>query len=216
MIQGLHYLDNVLDELARRWPDNRTVNIVCHGHSVPSGYFATPFVDTFNAYPHLLHRLIKERFPYAVVNVITTAIGGENAVSGAKRFETEVLCHRPDVLIIDYSLNDRGDLAGARAAWSEMIEAALARDVRVILCTPTWDCTYHERNEMWEDLVRHAEQVRALADQYSVGLADSFAAFERRIEVPSDLTAYLSHWNHPSRAGHELVALEIGRYFPAR
>ncbi|MEK5235702.1 hypothetical protein NST99_08380 [Paenibacillus sp. FSL L8-0470] len=32
----------------------RTLNIVCHGHSVPSGYFATPIVDTFHAYPHLL------------------------------------------------------------------------------------------------------------------------------------------------------------------
>ncbi|WP_342481353.1 hypothetical protein NST07_08230 [Paenibacillus sp. FSL L8-0340] len=41
-------------ELKRQWPENRTLNIVCHGHSVPSGYFATPIVDTFHAYPHLL------------------------------------------------------------------------------------------------------------------------------------------------------------------
>jgi len=216
MIQGINYLSPVLDELARRWPENRTVNIVCHGHSVPSGYFATPFVDTFHAYPHLLHRLIKERFPYAVVNVIVTAIGGENAVQGAARFERDVLSHRPDVVIIDYSLNDRGDLAAARMAWEEMIRQAQKAGAKVILCTPTWDCTYHEQNDYWQDLVRHAEQVRALADQYSVGLADSFAAFERRIAVPSDLTQYLSHWNHPSSAGHELVALEIGKYFPAR
>ena len=85
MIQGINYLDDLLNTMAKRWPDNRTVTIVCHGHSVPSGYFATPFVDPFSAYPHLLHRMIKERFPYAVVNVIVTAIGGENAVSGAAR-----------------------------------------------------------------------------------------------------------------------------------
>lgn len=216
MIQGINYLSPVLDELAKRWPDNRTVNIVCHGHSVPSGYFATPFVDTFGAYPHQLHRLIKERFPYAVVNVIVTAIGGENAVQGAARFDSDVLCHKPDVLVIDYSLNDRGNLDGARAAWEEMIQKALDRGIKVILCTPTWDCTWHEQSDYWQDLVRHAQQVRDLADQYSVGLADSFAAFERRIAVPGDLTQYLSHWNHPSRAGHELVALEIGKYFPAR
>ena len=60
----LDYLDEVLCELQKQWPNNRTINIVCHGHSVPSGYFATPFVDTFNSYPHLLHRAIKERFPF--------------------------------------------------------------------------------------------------------------------------------------------------------
>ena len=215
MIQGISYLSPVLDELAKRWPDNRTVNIVCHGHSVPSGYFATPFVDTFHAYPHLLHRLIKERFPFAVVNVITTSIGGENAVQGAARFDWDVLCHKPDVLIIDYSLNDRG-VDGVREAWAEMICKALEQGIKVILCTPTWDCTYHEQNDCWQELVRHAEQVRALADQYNVGLADSFAAFQRHIEDPSDLTRYLSHWNHPNHAGHELVALEIAKYFPAR
>ena len=77
------YLSGVVTELTRQWPANRTVNIVCHGHSVPAGYFRTPVVDTFNAYPHLLHRGLKERFPYAVVNVIVTAIGGENSESGA-------------------------------------------------------------------------------------------------------------------------------------
>ena len=71
----INYLNPVLDEFAKRWPDNKTVNIVCHGHSVPSGYFATPFVNTFESYPHLLHKIVKERFPFAVLNVIVTAIG---------------------------------------------------------------------------------------------------------------------------------------------
>jgi len=71
--------------LRKPWPENRTVNIVFHGHSVPSGYFATPHVDTFNAYPHIVHQKLKERFPFVVINVIVTAIGGENSVSGAKR-----------------------------------------------------------------------------------------------------------------------------------
>ena len=49
------------------WPKNRTVNIVCHGDSVPSGYFKTPEVHTFEAYPYLLHAALAERFPHAVV-----------------------------------------------------------------------------------------------------------------------------------------------------
>lgn len=39
--------------LCQLWSDNWTIYIACHGHSVPAGYFRTPMVDPFNAYPHL-------------------------------------------------------------------------------------------------------------------------------------------------------------------
>ncbi len=217
MIQGIRYLDPLLDQMGRHWPHNRTVNIVCHGHSVPAGYFATPLVDPFNAYPHLLHRLVKERFPYAVVNVIVTAIGGENSVQGAERFERDVLSCNPDLITIDYSLNDRRiGLNAAREAWTSMIRAALEREKKVILCTPTWDNSFYEQDERWHSLIEHASQVRELADMHHVGLADSFAAWGRQIGQPSDLAQFLSHVNHPTAAGHRLVANEIGRYFIAR
>jgi lysophospholipase L1-like esterase len=207
----------VLNEMALQWPHNRTINIVCHGHSVPAGYFATPFVNSFSSYPHLLHRMIKERFPFAVTNVIVTAIGGENSVSGEKRFEADVLSHRPDVLSIDYALNDRRvGLTASAEAWEKMINKALEQNVKVILCTPTWDNSYYQKNEKWEQLLKHTEQVRALADQYNVGLADSFKAFERHVFEESDLPKYLSHVNHPTEAGHMLVAEEIAKYFIAR
>ncbi len=57
------YLSELITILKTHWPKNRTVNIVCHGHSVPAGYFATPMVDTINAYPHLLHRELLRWFP---------------------------------------------------------------------------------------------------------------------------------------------------------
>lgn len=217
MIQNLTYLDPVLTELAAHWPNNRCVNVVCHGHSVPAGYFATPYVNTFGAYPHLLHRMIKERFPFAVTNVIVTAIGGENSVQGAERFEKDVLSHKPDVLTIDYSLNDRRiGLKAAFGAWESMIRKALERNVKVILCTPTWDNSYYVQDENWDRLVEHAEQVRMLADRCDVGLADSFAAFQKHVACPEDLAQYLSHVNHPTEAGHRLAALEIAKYFIAR
>ncbi|HLJ53486.1 MAG TPA: GDSL-type esterase/lipase family protein, partial [Chthonomonadaceae bacterium] len=134
------YLADIVKVCRTDWPRNRTVYVVCHGHSVPAGYFKTPEVRTFDAYPHLLHAGLAERFPHAVINVIVTAIGGENSVSGAARFEADVLARRPDVVTIDYALNDRGlGLERARAAWLSMIAAAQAKGVRLILLTPTPD-----------------------------------------------------------------------------
>jgi hypothetical protein len=213
------YLIDVIREMQKPWPGNRIVNIVCHGHSVPAGYFATPVVNALDAYPHLLYVGLKERFAYAVVNVIVTAIGGENAELGAARFEADVLCHKPDVVTIDYALNDR-DLGMARAerAWRAMIELALSRGVKVILLTPTHDVlTLRTGDPKWAaERPKHAEQVRRLAAVYEVGLADSDAAFQRYIADGGDVIDLLSQINHPNRLGHQLVARELLRWFPAQ
>ena len=211
------YLSALCDTLSCRWPDNRTVNIVCHGHSVPSGYACTPFVDSFNAYPHLMHRTLAQRFPYAVINVIVTAIGGENAVQGVSRFRDDVLCHKPDLITIDYGLNDRGlTLKQAEEAWREMITISLDRGIPVILLTPSWDQTWFTQSEEWRQLEQHARQIRRLAEEYQIALADSFASYEREVKEKGDLLNLLSHWNHPSPVGHELIARELTAWFPAR
>jgi lysophospholipase L1-like esterase len=173
-------------------------------------------VDTFNAYPHLLHRGLKDRFPFAVINVTVTAIGGENAASGADRFEREVLCHRPDVVTIDYGLNDRGlGLEKAGVAWRFMIEKALDHHVRPILLTPTADTSglTDPAAERWTQLLKHAGQIRSLAAEYQVGLVDSLLAYEDYAQRSGDLTDLLSWSNHPNRRGHEIVATELLRWF---
>jgi acyl-CoA thioesterase-1 len=209
------YLAPVVAELEKTWPKNRTVNLVFHGHSVPSGYFKTPVVDTFNAYPALLHRALKERFPLAVINVIVTAIGGESSGPGAARFERDVLTHRPDVVFIDYALNDRGPgLATARTAWASMIEKAQAAGVKVVLLTPTPD-TRAKLDAPADSLNQHADQIRALAREYRTGLVDSLAAFRAEIARGTRLEDLLSQVNHPNARGHQLVATALLDWFPA-
>ncbi|MAE60888.1 MAG: lipase [Planctomycetaceae bacterium] len=211
------YLSEITEVLQTHWPENRAINIVCHGHSVPAGYFATPMVDSLNAYPHLLHAGLKHRFPFAVINVIVTAIGGENCESGAARFEKDVLCHRPDIITIDYGLNDRGiGLERACASWSHMIGAGLASGAKMVLLTPTADVTQSPAYEGDDAglLVAHADQIRRLAADHAIGLGDSLRAFRDYCDT-GDLSDILSWINHPNRAGHELVARELLRWFCA-
>ena len=203
-------------ELARvQWPKNRTLRIVCHGHSVPAGYFKTPDVQTLEAYPHLLHAGLSARFPHAVINVIVTAIGGEASPAGAERFARDVLSLRPDVVTIDYGLNDRRvGLEAARKAWAAMIEQAQSADIKVILLTPTPDMSA-QLAEPTEPLIQHAAQIRALAAEYRVGLVDSLAAFLDATSSGRALSDLMSQHNHPNRAGHELVAENLLKWFPA-
>jgi lysophospholipase L1-like esterase len=207
-----HYLDSIKHTFTKKWPQSRTVNLVFHGHSVPTGYFSGSNVFTFDSYPYLTLKKIKENSKTAIVNIITTSIGGENAVQGDKRFETEVLNHRPDVLFIDYALNDRKNgLETSLKAWESMIEKALKYGTKVIILTPTPDT----KEDILADeatLQKHSEQIRALAQKYKIGLVDSYAAF-KTLAKTEDLKKYMSQNNHPNAAGHEVVAQLIYEYF---
>ena len=181
---------------------------------MPAGYARTPEVRSFDAYPCQLHQALSERFPHAVINVIVTAIGGENSERGAKRFHRDVLSLRPDVITIDYALNDRGiGLARAEKAWRAMIVASLRQNVKVILLTPTPDLSA-KLEDPDDPLNQHARQIRQLAAEYHVGLVDSLAAFLNVVHTGGKLADLMAQVNHPDRKGHELVAAELLKWFP--
>src|SRR5690606_25579607 len=132
-----------------------------------------------DAYPHLLLEKLKELYPYAPINVIVTAIGGENSIQGAARFEKDVLPHQPDVLFIDYALNDRfQDIHRVRDAYIDMIESALARGIKVILLTPSPD----QRVDILADntpLDSLTMQIQDLSKQYNIRYTDVYSMFKR-------------------------------------
>jgi lysophospholipase L1-like esterase len=207
------YLEKIKVEMKLAWPKNRTINLVFHGHSVPAGYFKTPIVNTLASYPYLVLDQIKSQYPFTVVNIINTSIGGENSESGEKRFESEVLIHKPDVVFIDYALNDRGiGLARAKNAWEKMILAAIDKNIKVILLTPSPDQTVDIKDDQ-TILDQHEAQIRALSKYFNVGLIDTYQLFKNKTKEGFDLVNYMSQVNHPNEKGHRLIADEIMEYF---
>ena len=207
------YLDQIKAEMRVEWPKNRTINLVFHGHSVPAGYFKTPAVNTLASYPYIVLEQIKSKYPYTVVNIINTSIGGENSESGEKRFESQVLNHKPDVLFIDYALNDRRiGLVRAKIAWEKMIRAALDKNIKVILLTPSPDQTIDIKDDQ-TILDQHARQIIQLSKYFNVGLIDTYAIFKNATKQGVALVDLMSQVNHPNANGHHLIADEIMKYF---
>lgn len=207
------YLNDIKTDLKEKWPENRTINLVFHGHSVPAGYFKTPIVNTLESYPFLVLKELKAIYPYAVINIINTSIGGENSISGERRFKSDVLTHKPDVLFIDYALNDRGiGLDKSHKAWSRMINKALKEGIKVILLTPSPD----QRVNILEpnnELEQHTEQIKRLSEEKRTGLVDSYELFKNKVILGDEISTYMSQVNHPNEKGHQLISNEILRYF---
>jgi len=207
------YLNDLKIELKKEWPKNKTINLVFHGHSVPAGYFKTPTVNTLQSYPYQVLEQLKSLYPLAVINVINTAIGGENSIKGEKRFKKDVISHNPDIIFIDYSLNDRRvGLEKSRIAWEKMIKLALRKNIKVILLTPSPDMGVNilDSNSV---LNQHAEQVQSLSTKYNVGLIDSYALFKEKATYEDGVINYMSQVNHPNEKGHRLISTEILTYF---
>lgn len=212
-IEKDEYLAEIKAELIKEWPKNRTINLVFHGHSVPSGYFKTPDVRPLQSYPFLLLKDLKKIYPFAVTNIILTCIGGENSEQGAKRFKKQVLNHKPDVLFIDYALNDTGIGAEASSkAWEYMIKAALKKNIKVILLTATPD----QRVDLLSketDLQKICSQVVEISKEYQTGLVDNYTGFQKIVSSGEKVTDYMSQVNHPNEKGHQLIVDGIMKYF---
>lgn len=207
------YLAPVLNELRNKWPANRMINIVFDGHSVPSGYFKTPQINTLAAYPNLVFESVSKVFTTSPINVIKTAIGGENAEQGAARFDTSVLNYKPDVLFIDYALNDRKlGLERAKIAWASMIRRALANNIKVVLLTPTPDLNENILDD--ETLLQqHATQIIDLGKEFHMPVIDSYGLFKELVLQGKDLKLYMAQKNHLNELGHRVVAREILKLF---
>ena len=192
-------------------PGNRPINIVWHGHSIVAGYHKSPQNQPFDSYPFLVWQGLNGRFPTASIANITTAIGGENSVQGAARFERDVLTHYPNLLFIDYAVNDRNQpLDKVEKAWRSMIESAQAQQVPLILMTPT-GTRFNDLADPEDALAVRAELIRKLGKEYNVPVADLSRAWQAALDAGTPQESLLAQGLHPNRKSHDIAAQEILR-----
>lgn len=137
--------------------------IVCLGDSITEG------ADGPTGYVGILRHTLNTRYPEAGIQVINAGIGGHRSVDMRRRFERDVLRHRPDVVTVSCGVNDvwhgfdafhpkgggpRGvPLAAFRQNVQAMIEDAQAeRVLPVVLSTTVLDeDANHPHNLMIRD-----------------------------------------------------------------
>lgn len=169
------------------------------------------------------------------LNVVNAGVRGNHTTHARQRFAADVLTHRPDVVIIQFGINDatvdvwadppatqpRVDLADYVANLTYFVQTLQAQDTAVILCTPNplaWTpetLALYGRPPYRPDaadgfdghLPVYAQAMRDLAAALSVPLVDVDAAYRTH---PGDASPpwreLLLDGIHPNDAGHSLVA----------
>ncbi|MEP6671094.1 MAG: exo-alpha-sialidase [Chthoniobacter sp.] len=177
-------------------------------------------------------------FDGAEVRVLNAGVGGNTTAMAKARFEKDVLAQKPDVVILQFGINDaavdvwknpaattpRVALTEYRANLSGMIRTLEERGTRVVLMTsnslswtPTLRKLYAQAPYLPDDadgmnvvLREYAETVRGLAREEGVGLVDIYAAFQQADRDPAHKPGWLcGDGMHPDDAGQRLVAEQL-------
>ncbi len=73
------------------------------GGSITQGSFAT---KTENCYAYRVFTWWKQEFPQAAFHYVNGGIGGTTSHLGVSRAVEDVLMYQPDIVIVDFSVND--------------------------------------------------------------------------------------------------------------
>lgn len=168
------------------------------GGSITQGSLAA---EHENTYAYRVYSWWKEAFPQARFHYVNGGIGGTTSHYGVSRAVTDVLMYQPDIVVVDFSVNDESD-----PFFQETYEGVIRRLL-------TWDshpAVVLLNNVFYDTGVNAQEYHNAVGDWYQVphvSIRDTVwqrmkaGEYERADLTPDGL--------HPNDKGHGLVAGEI-------
>ncbi len=175
-----------------------TVGVI--GGSITQGSLAS---STELCYASLFYQYWCEKFPDCEVNFVNAGIGGTTSYLGVHRVDEQLLSYEPDVVIVEFSVNDTD---------SVMNKYSYDSLVRKIL-----NC---ESNPAVILLFTTMEDGTSLQDTHSeIGTAYNLPMISYHDVVYPEVAAGTLDWEdispdniHPNDAGHDIIGQLISRY----
>lgn len=201
--------------------ENGPINIVAFGDSVTHGALKNE-INYETVYWNLLRKKILEVKDYVPVNVINAGIGGICAKESIDRLESQVLCHRPDLIIICFGLNDvNGSLESYLASLKTIFEKCSASGSDVIFMTPNMLNTYvaddtrecdREYAAVTADFQNSGKMdlfmssATDLANKMNIPVCDCYSKWKELSKTQDTTQLLINRVNHPTPEMHKLFA----------
>lgn len=193
-------MDNItrLKNLMKRAANGESLVIGFLGGSITQGSLSS---TPKTCYAYLVYEWWKKSFPNAEFSFVNGGIGGTTSHYGGARAWKDVLCYRPDIVTVDFSVND-----DANEFFEETYEGTLRR----LLAAPSAPAVVVLNNVFYDTGKNAQDYHNRIADHYGiphVSIKDTiFPDVESGKIVRADITPDNLH---PNDKGHRLVADEI-------
>ena len=193
-------MDNItrLKNLMKRAANGESLVIGFLGGSITQGSLSS---TPKTCYAYLVYEWWKKSFPNAEFSFVNGGIGGTTSHYGGARAWKDVLCYRPDIVTVDFSVND-----DANEFFEETYEGTLRR----LLMAPSAPVVVVLNNVFYDTGKNAQDYHNRIADHYGiphVSIKDTiFPDVESGKIVRADITPDNLH---PNDKGHRLVADEI-------
>lgn len=187
-----------LKNLMKRAANGESLVIGFLGGSITQGSLSS---TPKTCYAYLVYEWWKKSFPNAAFSFVNGGIGGTTSHYGGARAWKDVLCYRPDIVTVDFSVND-----DANEFFEETYEGTLRR----LLAAPSAPAVVVLNNVFYDTGKNAQDYHNRIADHYGiphVSIKDTiFPDVESGKIVRADITPDNLH---PNDKGHRLVADEI-------
>lgn len=191
----------------QRAQSGESLSVAFFGGSLTWGAQATDPLRT--SYRALVSQRLKQTYPKARFEFWDAAIGGTGSQLGAFRLERDVLAHKPDLVFLDFTINDDAyskpdsdRLASYESLVRRMVQAGIPV-VQVIL--PAKKDVLPNPPERPLD-AKHKE----IGQAYGLAIADAVALVKTRVAegkaTPDQLWDAAPDVTHPGDAGYALYA----------
>lgn len=168
------------------------------GGSITQGSLATAPEKT---YAYLVYQWWCSQFPNATFHYVNGGIGGTSSHFGAARAVEDVLMYQPDIVFIDFSVNDDPD-----SFFQETYEGVL----RKIIKWQSEPAIMILNNVYYDTGINAQSQHNELADYYKIPYVSMKDTIYKRIKQGEFSREDISPDGlHPNDKGHQMVADEL-------
>ncbi len=187
-----------LKNLMKRAANGESLVIGFLGGSITQGSLSS---TPKTCYAYLVYEWWKKSFPNAAFSFVNGGIGGTTSHYGGARAWKDVLCYRPDIVTVDFSVND-----DANEFFEETYEGTLRR----LLAAPSAPAVV-VLNNVFYDTGKNAQNYHnRIADHYGIPHVSIKDTVYPDVESGKIVRADITPDNlHPNDKGHRLVADEI-------
>ena len=187
-----------LKNLMKRAANGESLVIGFLGGSITQGSLSS---TPKTCYAYLVYEWWKKSFPNAAFSFVNGGIGGTTSHYGGARAWKDVLCYRPDIVTVDFSVND-----DANEFFEETYEGTLRR----LLAAPSAPAVVVLNNVFYDTGKNAQDYHNRIADHYGIPHVSIKDTVYPDVESGNIVRADITPDNlHPNDKGHRLVADEI-------